>query len=35
LALLDTRVVRRSYGSQVLAALDPVERINDLEPRWL
>ena len=35
LALLDTRVVRRSYGSQVLAALDPVERMNDLEPRWL
>jgi len=35
LALLDTRVVRRSYGEQVLAALDPVERISYLEPRWL
>ncbi|TAD74187.1 MAG: ATP-dependent DNA helicase [Oscillatoriales cyanobacterium] len=35
LALLDTRIVRRSYGKQILAALDPVERIDYLEPRWL
>lgn len=35
LALLDTRIVRRSYGKQILSALDPVERIDYLEPRWL
>ncbi len=31
-ALLDTRVVNRSYGTQVLAALSPLARINYLDP---
>lgn len=31
-ALLDSRVLHRSYGSQVLAALDPSARINYLDP---
>ncbi|AFY50081.1 hypothetical protein Nos7524_4322 [Nostoc sp. PCC 7524] len=31
-ALLDSRVVNRSYGSQVLAALSPLARINYLDP---
>ncbi|NRB06360.1 MAG: ATP-dependent DNA helicase [Richelia sp.] len=31
-ALLDSRVVNRSYGAQVLAALSPVARINYLDP---
>lgn len=30
-ALLDTRVLHRSYGSQVLAALSPLARINYLD----
>jgi ATP-dependent DNA helicase DinG len=31
-ALLDSRVVHRSYGQQVLAALSPFARINYLDP---
>jgi ATP-dependent DNA helicase DinG len=31
-AMLDSRVLNRSYGSQVLAALSPSARINYLEP---
>ena len=31
-ALLDSRVLNRSYGSQVLTALSPLARINYLEP---
>ncbi len=31
-ALLDSRVLHRSYGSQVLAALSPLARINYLDP---
>ena len=31
-ALLDTRVVIRTYGAQVLAALSPLARINYLDP---
>ncbi|MDF5733338.1 MAG: ATP-dependent DNA helicase [Rhizonema sp. PD38] len=31
-ALLDTRVVIRSYGAQVLAALSPLSRIDYLDP---
>ncbi len=31
-ALLDSRVVYRSYGAQVLAALSPLARINYLDP---
>jgi ATP-dependent DNA helicase DinG len=31
-ALLDSRVVNRSYGSQVLAVLSPLARINYLDP---
>jgi ATP-dependent DNA helicase DinG len=31
-ALLDTRVVNRSYGAQVLAVLSPLARINYLDP---
>ncbi|WP_066379884.1 MULTISPECIES: helicase C-terminal domain-containing protein [unclassified Anabaena] len=31
-ALLDSRVINRSYGSQVLAALSPLARINYLDP---
>jgi len=31
-ALLDSRVVNRSYGSQILAALSPLARINYLDP---
>jgi ATP-dependent DNA helicase DinG len=31
-ALLDSRVVNRSYGTQVLAALSPLARINYLDP---
>nr|WP_155751097.1 ATP-dependent DNA helicase [Scytonema sp. UIC 10036] len=31
-ALLDTRVILRSYGAQVLAALSPLARINYLDP---
>lgn len=31
-ALLDSRVINRSYGSQVLSALSPLARINYLEP---
>ncbi len=31
-ALLDSRVVNRSYGKQVLAALSPLARINYLDP---
>jgi len=30
-ALLDSRVLHRSYGSQVLAALGPLARINYLD----
>ncbi|MEA5566955.1 ATP-dependent DNA helicase [Anabaena sp. UHCC 0399] len=31
-ALLDSRVVNRSYGSQILAALSPLARLNYLDP---
>jgi ATP-dependent DNA helicase DinG len=31
-ALLDSRVVHRSYGQQVLAALSPLARINYIDP---
>ncbi|MGM3307272.1 helicase C-terminal domain-containing protein [Anabaena sp. WFMT] len=31
-ALLDSRVVNRSYGSQVLTALSPLARLNYLDP---
>ncbi|GAA6617231.1 ATP-dependent DNA helicase [Scytonema sp. NUACC26] len=31
-ALLDTRVILRSYGAQILAALSPLARINYLDP---
>ncbi|MDJ0795583.1 MAG: ATP-dependent DNA helicase [Calothrix sp. MO_167.B12] len=31
-ALLDSRVVNRSYGAQVLSALSPLARINYLDP---
>ncbi|MGV0025516.1 ATP-dependent DNA helicase [Phormidesmis priestleyi] len=31
-ALLDSRVIHRSYGSQVLSALSPLARINYLDP---
>ncbi|MEA5619827.1 ATP-dependent DNA helicase [Cronbergia sp. UHCC 0137] len=31
-ALLDSRVVNRSYGSQVLSALSPLARLNYLDP---
>ncbi|MEC4814887.1 MAG: ATP-dependent DNA helicase, partial [Scytonema sp. PMC 1069.18] len=31
-ALLDSRVILRSYGAQVLAALSPLARINYLDP---
>lgn len=31
-ALLDSRVINRSYGGQVLAALSPLARINYLDP---
>ncbi|WP_200862381.1 helicase C-terminal domain-containing protein [Chlorogloeopsis fritschii PCC 9212] len=31
-ALLDRRVVNRSYGAQILAALSPLARINYLDP---
>ncbi|MBH8562425.1 ATP-dependent DNA helicase, partial [Nostoc sp. CENA67] len=32
IALLDSRVVNRSYGAQILAALSPLARINYLDP---
>jgi ATP-dependent DNA helicase DinG len=31
-ALLDIRVLHRSYGSQILAALEPAGRISRLDP---
>ncbi|WP_413200795.1 helicase C-terminal domain-containing protein [Nostoc piscinale] len=31
-ALLDSRVINRSYGSQIFAALSPLARINYLDP---
>ncbi len=31
-ALLDSRVVNRSYGAQILAALSPLARVNYLDP---
>ena len=34
-ALLDSRVLHRSYGEQVLAALSPSARINYLDTLWL
>jgi len=34
-ALLDNRVLRRSYGQQVLAAMSPLARINYLSPDLL
>ena len=35
LALLDSRVIHRSYGHQVLAALSPYARIDYLDTTWL
>lgn len=34
-ALLDSRVVHRSYGTQVLAALSPCDRTSYLDADWL
>lgn len=34
-AILDSRVLHRSYGQQVLAALSPLARINYLDTQWL
>lgn len=34
-ALLDSRVLHRSYGQQVVAALSPLARINYLDTQWL
>ncbi|NJO47622.1 MAG: ATP-dependent DNA helicase [Oscillatoriales cyanobacterium RM2_1_1] len=34
-ALFDSRVLHRSYGQQVLAALNPFARINYLDTLWL
>jgi len=34
-ALFDTRVLHRSYGSQILAALSPLARIDYLDATWL
>lgn len=34
-ALLDSRVIHRSYGHQVLAALSPYARIDYLDTTWL
>jgi ATP-dependent DNA helicase DinG len=31
-ALLDSRVVNRSYGSQILSSLSPLARLNYLDP---
>jgi ATP-dependent DNA helicase DinG len=31
-ALLDSRVVNRSYGVQILSALSPLARLNYLDP---
>ncbi len=31
-ALLDSRVINRSYGAQILTALSPLARINYLDP---
>ena len=33
-ALLDSRVIHRIYGTQVLAALAPYARLNYLDDRW-
>jgi len=33
-ALLDSRVIHRIYGTQVLAALSPYARLNYLDDRW-
>ena len=33
-ALLDSRVIHRSYGQQVLAALSPLARLNYLDDNW-
>lgn len=35
IALLDSRVIHRSYGQQVLTALSPFARIGYLEPNWM
>lgn len=35
IALLDSRVIHRSYGHQVLAALSPYARIDYLDRTWL
>ncbi len=34
-ALLDSRVIRRSYGQQILAALSPFAKIDYLDTTWL
>jgi ATP-dependent DNA helicase DinG len=34
-ALFDNRVLHRSYGQQVLAALSPLARIDYLDQTWL
>lgn len=34
-ALLDTRVLHRSYGQTILASLEPMARINYRDPSWV
>lgn len=34
-ALLDTRVLHRSYGQTILSALEPMARINYRDPSWV
>jgi ATP-dependent DNA helicase DinG len=34
-AIFDSRVIHRSYGQQVLAALSPFARIDYLDTTWL
>ena len=34
-ALLDSRVIRRSYGQQILTALSPFAKIDYLDTTWL
>ncbi|MGK7921670.1 MAG: helicase C-terminal domain-containing protein [Trichodesmium sp.] len=34
-AMLDSRVIRRSYGQQILAALSPFAKIDYLDTTWL
>jgi ATP-dependent DNA helicase DinG len=34
-ALLDSRVLHRNYGKQVLAALSPYDRVHHLNQDWM